>query len=846
MKIIVHRVAFMLIGLLISLNSLYSAPLSGIVNTTKIKCQGGADGTATIVASGGTGTYTYLWYNPSNALIGGNVLSITNLSLGNNYRCRVNDGSTVINVYFDITENPGLFFDDLVATSPLCNGGAGSIVITAIGGTSPYTYSVDGGVTFQASNTFSVTVGSYDAILQDNLGCLASYASNPIVITAPSAISFTTTHVNLDCNGASNGSITITASGGTGALSYSIDNGATYQTPSNIFNSLPAGTYQVKVKDANNCETTASAVTLTQPVALSATLTPTNVTGCFGNSNGAINITLPSGGSGAFEYTINGGTSWQVSGSYPNLIAGTYNVQMRDKNTPTCIKILNAALIITQPLPHTTTINITNIPCPESGNVGAISFVGTSGGPSGNYDWTINNGSSWNLVSPNFINLAPGSYNLKIRDGVNTTCITNMGIFTITRPNPLIFTSLTPTDITCNGNNNGTITAVASGGTAPYTYTLKLGVAIIATNATGSFTNLAPGTYTVTVKDNVPACTSLVSSNIVLSQPTVLTVTVTPNPATTCVNVALPLTATPVGGNGGNTYAWTAPTGGSFNNPNSQTPNYTHNLAGAFTANVIVTDSKGCTANGSTNITVTPNATITLSSAAGTDAQTRCINTAITNITYSIGGSGTGASVIGLPAGVSGTFAAGVFTISGTPTASGTFNYTVTATGTCAPATALGTITVTPNATITLTSAAGTDAQTKCVNTAITNITYAIGGSGTGASVVGLPAGVSGAFAAGVFTISGTPTASGTFSYTVTATGTCAPATALGTITVTPNATISLTSAVGTDAQTKCVNTAITNITYAIGGSGTGASVVGLPAGVSGAFAAGVFTISGT
>ena len=207
----------MLIGLLISLNSIYSAPLSGIVNTTKIKCQGGADGTATIVASGGTGTYTYLWYNPSNALIGGNVLSITNLSLGNNYRCRVNDGSTVINVYFDITENPGLFFDDLVATNPLCNGGSGSIVITAIGGTSPYSYSVDGGVTFQASNTFSVTVGSYDAILQDNLGCLASYTSNPIVITAPSAISVTTTHINLNCNGASNGSITITASGGTGA-----------------------------------------------------------------------------------------------------------------------------------------------------------------------------------------------------------------------------------------------------------------------------------------------------------------------------------------------------------------------------------------------------------------------------------------------------------------------------------------------------------------------------------------------------------------------------------------------------------------------------------------------------
>src|SRR4029079_12371870 len=172
----------------------------------------------------------------------------------------------------------------------------------------------------------------------------------------------------------------------------------------------------------------------------------------------------------------------------------------------------------------------------------------------------------------------------------------------------------------------------------------------------------------------------------------------------------------------------------------------------------------------------------TLTSGAGTNTQTKCINTAITNITYSTTGA-TGATFSGLPAGVTGTWAGNVVTISGTPTVSGTFNYTVTLTGGCGNITATGTITVTSNNTITLRSAAGTNNQTVCINTAITNITYATTGA-TGATFSGLPAGATGNWAANVVTISGTPTVSGTFNYTVTLTGGCGNITANGSITV--------------------------------------------------------------
>ena len=212
-------------------------------------------------------------------------------------------------------------------------------------------------------------------------------------------------------------------------------------------------------------------------------------------------------------------------------------------------------------------------------------------------------------------------------------------------------------------------------------------------------------------------------------------------------------------------------------------------------------------------------------SAAGTDAQTVCISTPITNITYAIGGGGTGATVAGLPAGLTTSFAGGVFTITGTPTASGTFNYTVTTTGPCIKPTATGTITVQANSTISLSSGAGTNNQTKCINVALSNITFAIGGGATGATVTGLPAGVNGVYNAGVFTISGTPTVSGSFPYSVTTTGPCVNPSSGGTITVNADATITLTSAAAPPSQTVCISTPIVNITYAIGGGGTGGTL---------------------
>jgi uncharacterized protein YjdB len=273
---------------------------------------------------------------------------------------------------------------------------------------------------------------------------------------------------------------------------------------------------------------------------------------------------------------------------------------------------------------------------------------------------------------------------------------------------------------------------------------------------------------------------------------------------------------------------------------------------GPGTANIIYTITGGCngTPSASQEITVNDNATISLSSLAATELQTVCINSeAIDDIVYTVGGGATGVTVAGLPDGVTGNYDSntGLFTISGTPTVSGTFNYTVNTVGPCDIPMASGTIIVNANSSIDLASSEETAAQTVCINNAITDIVYAIDDGATGGGVTGLPDGVTGNYNAGVFTISGIPTESGTFTYTVTTTGPCQQVSLGGTIIVNANSTITLAVA-GTDGQTVCINNAINDINYPIDGGATGASITAgaLPGGVTGSFNGGVFTITGT
>lgn len=163
--------------------------------------------------------------------------------------------------------------------------------------------------------------------------------------------------------------------------------------------------------------------------------------------------------------------------------------------------------------------------------------------------------------------------------------------------------------------------------------------------------------------------------------------------------------------------------------------------------------------------------------------QSICKNTAIATITYTLGGTATEATVTGLPAGVSGSFSNGVFTISGTATALGVYNFSIVTNGGC-PATLTGTIVVKPNAALAWINSSGSRNQTLCQHAAIAPIRHIVANGATGAETIGLPSGLDGTFEAGIFTISGMPTVSGTYNYTISTIGGCSVATVSGVITV--------------------------------------------------------------
>ncbi|MDX2067069.1 MAG: hypothetical protein SFV55_01520, partial [Haliscomenobacter sp.] len=281
---------------------------------------------------------------------------------------------------------------------------------------------------------------------------------------------------------------------------------------------------------------------------------------------------------------------------------------------------------------------------------------------------------------------------------------------------------------------------------------------------------------------------------------------------------------------------------------NTITISGTPTASGTFSYSIPLTGGCG-TVSATGTIVVTANNT----ASAGTTT-TLCINTLLSpNITHTTTGatgiSNAGVSgANGLPAGVSASWASNTITISGTPTASGTFSYSIPLTGGCGTVNATGTITVTPD------NSAGVASSTPtlCINTALTAITHtttgATGISNAGVSGAnGLPAGVSASWASNTITISGTPTASGTFSYSIPLTGGCGTVNATGTITVTPDNS----AGVASSTPTLCINTALTAITHATAGA-TGISNAGvsgangLPAGVSASWSSNTITISGT
>jgi hypothetical protein len=265
-----------------------------------------------------------------------------------------------------------------------CNGGTTTLTATAGGGTSPYTYSLDG-TTFQAGNTFHCKCRNYTVTIKDANGCTAT--ATAVTITQPTAITATTAITNVLCNGASTGSVIITPSGGTGP--YSI-------TPAQT--GLAAGSYTFTVKDANNCTITVP-VTITQPTAITASASA----GTIACNGGTTTLTATAGGGiSPYTYSLNG-TTFQAGNTF-TVSAGTYTVTIKDANGCTAGA---TAVTVTQPAPITATTAVTNVLC-NGASTGSV--IITPSGGTGPY-----------TITPAQTALAAGSYTFTVKDANNCT-----------------------------------------------------------------------------------------------------------------------------------------------------------------------------------------------------------------------------------------------------------------------------------------------------------------------------------------------------------------------------------------------------------------------------------------
>jgi len=426
------------------------------------------------------------------------------------------------------------------------------------------------------------------------------------------------------------------------------------------------------------------------------------------------------------------------------------------------------------------------------------------------------------------------NYNIPLTGGCGTENAT--GTITVTPNNTVSVASSTPT--LCSNSALTAITHTTTGATGIGAAT-GLPAGVTASWASNTITISGTPTASGTFNYNIPLTGGCGTANATG------TITVTPNNTvsvasstpTLCINSALTaITHTTSGATGigtatglpaGVTASWAS---------NTITISGTPTASGTFNYNIPLTGGCG-TENASGTITVTPNNTVSVASS----TPTLCINSALTDITHTTSGATGIGTATGLPAGVTASWASNTITISGTPTVSGTFNYNIPLTGGCGTANASGTITVTSNNTVSVASST----PTLCINSALTAVTHTTSGATGIGTATGLPAGVTASWASNTITISGTPTVSGTFNYSIPLTGGCGTANASGTITVTPDNTLTLSSAAGTDAQNVCINAPITNITYA-STVATGAIVSGLPLGVTGNWSSNVVTISGT
>lgn len=489
-----------------------SPGLEVTINATEILCGVGETGMADVQIVGGTGPFTYMWST------GATTESVENLPAGT-YSVTVEDANGCTGTDEVTIEMVDDLMVNIIIRNVLCTGDEnGGALAEVTGGLAPYTYMWNTGET--VDELVDLPAGNYSVTVTDANGCTAEASAT---VAEPAALMVNTSVDDVDCFGESTGAASATPVGGTPPYTIEWSTGQMGE----MISGLAAGTYTVTVTDDNLCTVEAS-VTIDEPGALDVTVNAPIIV-CGGTATGSATA-IVAGGTPPYTYSwSNGGMTDFID----NLPAGIYEITVTDANGCT----VEGQTFTVAELPELTLdFEVTDIICTDE-NIGEISV--TVNGGTGPYTYAWSNGDN----TPTISNLAAGTYSLTVTD-VNDCMVTGMA--TVTQTNGLMVNA-SSTDVTCFGFDDGTAMVVATGGIEPYTYEWSNGM------MTASIMGLAPGTYSVTVTDNV-GCMG--ETMVTIAEPDMLSVSLMGTDVTCAGDNDGSITATVMGGTPPYTYIW--------------------------------------------------------------------------------------------------------------------------------------------------------------------------------------------------------------------------------------------------------------------------------------------------
>jgi len=534
----------------VTINPVSCNSLSATLVPTNIDCFSNASGSIVANVSGGQSPYTYDWSNnASTANISGLTAGSYSVDITDNIGCPLTKSVT-------LTEPSAALSASTTKTDEtFLNANDGTIDLTVSGGTAPYTYAWSNNATTQDLNNLSP--GNYSVTITDNNGCTET-ASATINAIMCSGINLNVSATDALCNGDSNGSATVSASGGVSPYVFSWSTGAGNV---NNISSLAANSYTVSVVDGVGCSDMTT-FNVTEPAAVSATLAVTNQS-YFNTADGAIDVS-PAGGTTPYTYSWIGGA---VAQDTVNVLPGNYSVTITDANN--CQATYTEVVEPVDCLGFTATVTKVDVDC--TGQLtGELEVQGLNGTAPYSYQWT--NGSTNATLN----NLPAGPYSVTAYDNIGCPFQVNESLTEPAAALSLTYSTVTETQV---GIADGMVDITVNGGVTPYTYFWSDG------STSQDLMNASPGAYTVDVTDanNCVVSQSMTIAAIDCSNFTVSYSTVD----NTCFGgSAGKMLLTTTGGNAPYSYVWS--------NGSAVEDQY-NQAAGTYT--VEIKDDKLCTLN---------------------------------------------------------------------------------------------------------------------------------------------------------------------------------------------------------------------------------------------------------